>query len=146
MSLTIHNTTDWPAEKLLPYGAEITKAMHKLAARFPREVTVIHLAQEIIAGKKQLWLIMDGEKFVSFVLTEIQTNDATGKKTLFVPSLAGEDGIESVPLIAALEEWGRENGCDESAVFGRTGWKRSLAKEGYTMEMALFRKPLERAA
>jgi hypothetical protein len=85
MNLSIHNTTDWPAEKIMSYGAEVTAAMRKLVERFPRDVTVLHLAQEIIAGKKQLWLIMDGEKFVSFVLTEIQINEATGAKTLVIP-------------------------------------------------------------
>lgn len=144
--LTIHNTTDWPEEKLMPYGREITKAMHKLAARFPREVTVQHLAQEIIAGKKQLWLIMDGERFVSFVLTEIQTNDATGAKTLLIPSFAGDEGISTVPLIVELEKWGIENGCTESRTLGRKGWTKPMAEQGYKVDVVLFRKPLERAS
>jgi hypothetical protein len=142
MSLSVHNTTDWPADRLLPYGREITAAMHKLAARFPREVSVPHLAQEIISGKRQLFLILDGERFVSFVLTEIQTNDATGVKTLVIPSFAGEEGASTVHLIGELEAWGRENGCDESLIFGRMGWKKPLAAEGYKMDMCLFRKKI----
>jgi hypothetical protein len=142
MALSVHNTTDWPAERLLPYGAEITKAMHKLVNRFPRDITVVHLAREIIAGKKQLWLIMDGEKFVSFVLTEIQINEATGVKNLLIASLAGEEGASTVPLGVELEKWGIENGCTEVRTLARKGWTRPLEQNGYKMDMVLFRKPI----
>ncbi|TIO15631.1 MAG: hypothetical protein E5X86_19880 [Mesorhizobium sp.] len=146
MTLAIHNTTTWPEEKLLAYGREITAAMRKFVERFPREVTIQYLAQEIIAGKKQLWLIMDGERFVSFVLTEIQTNDATGAKTLLIPSFAGDEGTSTVPLIVELENWGIENGCTEARTLGRKGWTKPMAEQGYRMDAVLFRKPLERAA
>jgi len=143
MTLSVHNTSiGWSPEKFAPYGPEVTAAMKKLADKFPREVSVKHLAEEIITGKRQLWLILDGERFVSFVLTEIQTNEATGYKTLLIPSFAGEEGEETVPLISKLEAWGRENGCDESIIYGRAGWKRSVAKEGYQAAMMVFRKAL----
>jgi hypothetical protein len=142
MALSVHNTTSWPAEKLLPYGADITKAMRKLVDRFPRDITVLHLAQEIIAGKKQLWLILEGEKFVSFVLTEIQINDATGLKNLLVVSLAGDEGAATVPLGIELEKWGIENGCTEARTLARKGWTRPLLAHGYKEHMVLFRKPI----
>lgn len=141
MTLSIHNTIDWPAEKLLPYGPEITAAMKKLRDKFPREVDIPTLHQEIIAGKRQLWLVLRGDEFVSFVLTSIQT-EPTQHKTLFIPSAAGEDGLASVHLIKHLEEWGRENGCDMSVVYGVWGWKRALAEEGYEMDTVLFKKAL----
>lgn len=142
MTLSVHNTVNWPAEKFLPYGPAITAAMHKLADRFPREVSVQHLAQEIMTGKRQLWLIMDGERFVSFVLTEIQTNDANGLKTMVIPSFAGEEGAATVHLIGELEKWGRENGCDEAIIYGRAGWKRSVGEQGYKPDMTIYRKAL----
>ena len=140
--MDVFNTIDWPAEKLLPYGREITRAMRKLVERFPREVTLQHLAQEILNGSRQLWLIMDGDKFISFVLTEIKVNQATGLKTLLIPSFAGEEGAGTVHLIGKLEAWGRENGCDESVIYGRDGWRRPLSAQGYHKDMAIFRKAL----
>lgn len=145
MSLSVHNTTTWPAEKLLPYGAQITAAMRKLVDRFPREITVLHLAQEIITGKKQLWLIMDDEKFVSIVLTEIQINDATGAKNLHIASLAGDEGASTVPLGVELEKWGIENGCTEARTLAREGWTKPLLKHGYKKRMVLFCKPIGEA-
>lgn len=137
-------TNDWSFEKLAPYTKSVTAAMKKLQERFPREVDVGHLANEIISGKRQLWLILnDDDSFMSFVLSEIQTNNATGLKTIVVPTMAGEDGPASVPLIAEIEKYGLEQGCDKSAVYGRAGWKRSVAKEGYELEMCIFGKPLK---
>ena len=78
--------------------------MHKLVARFPREVTIKSLAEDIITGKQVLWLILEGDEFRSFVLTEIKHNPATDIKTSFVTSLAGEDGIDAVPL-DTMADW-----------------------------------------
>lgn len=136
-------TNDWSFEKLAPYTKSVTAAMKKLQERFPREVDVGHLANEIISGKRQLWLILeDDDSFISFLLSEIQTNNATGLKTIVLPSFAGEKGTETVHLIGAVEDWGREMGCDEVIAYGRWGWKRAMEKEGYEMNMVAFRKTL----
>lgn len=136
-------TTDWTFEQLAPYTKQITAAIHKLRDRFPRDVVPAHLVGEIERGKRQLWLILtDDDEFVSFVLTEIQTADATGLKTMIIPSFAGEEGAATVHLIGELERWGKEQGCDEAMVYGRLGWKRPLAAEGYKMDMTTFRKAL----
>jgi hypothetical protein len=141
--MKVELTSNWSPERFAPYGAAVTGAMRKLAERFPREVRIEHLAQEVVSGKRQLWLILDDDDhFVSFVLTEIQVNDATGLKTLVIPSFAGEEGAGTVPLIGALENWAREQGCDEVMVWGRLGWKKPLAKQGYSLDLAIFRKPL----
>lgn len=136
-------TSDWSFEQLAPYTKDITAAMQKLRDKFPREVDVQHLANEIITGKRQLWLILnDDDSFISFLLSEIQTNNATGLKTVVLPSFAGEKGAETVHLIGAVEDWGREQGCDEAIAYGRWGWKRAMEKEGYEMNMVAFRKTL----
>jgi hypothetical protein len=142
MSLEIHNTQDWEPERVLRYGAEITEAFRKMQARFPREVTVKSLAEDAMSGRQVLWLILDGEEFRSFVMTEIKHTPATDLKSVFITSLAGDDGIDAVPLISAIEEWGREQGATQTVIVGRMGWKRPLAKEGYTMDAVVFRKEL----
>lgn len=142
--MRVELTTTWPRERILAYGPQLTAAMRKLQDRFPREVTVDNLFQEIQTGRRQLWIILDDDdRFVSFVLTNIQTNEATGLKTLLIPSFAGTEGATTVPLIGALEAWGREQGCDEAQVYGRRGWKPALAKEGYALDLAIYRKTLK---
>jgi len=141
--LRVELTDSWSPEKFAPYGASVTAAMRKLQERFPREVTVEHLAREIIEGKRQCWLFLDDDdRFISFVLTSIEVNNANGLKTLHIPSYAGEEGAACVPLIGKIEDWARSKGCDAVLVYGRRGWKRPLAKEGYAEDMCLFRKNL----
>lgn len=141
--MRIELTSDWSFDRLAPYTKDITAAMHKLKAQFPREVDVQHLAGEIISGKRQLWLILeDDDSFISFLLSSIDVNDATGLKTLVLPSFAGEKGTETVRLIGAVEQFGRDQGCDECIAYGRWGWKRAMEKEGYKMSMVAFRKTL----
>jgi hypothetical protein len=136
-------TSDWSPEQFAPYGEAVTAAMRKLAQRFPREVTVPHLVEEIVNGRRQLWLILDDDGgFVSFVLTTIEINNANGLKTLHIPSFAGDEGASTVHLVGKIEEWGREHGCDAVLVYGRRGWKRPLDREGYREDMTLFRKSL----
>lgn len=140
--LEIHNTTDWPYEKVAPYGPAITAAMHKLVARYPKDVTLKGLAADVISGKQQLWLILEGEAFSSFVLTEIRTNPATENKAVMVTSMAGEDGPVSAPLIAKIEDWARSIGAHEVSVLGRVGWRKLLGREGYATDAVLYRKDL----
>lgn len=143
MTLDVHNTTSWSEGQLLRYGAEITRAMHKLADRFPKDLTVASLFDEIASGRRQLWLILDGPRFVSFVLTELKLVEPTGHRICMITDLAGEDGEASVPLIGKIEAWAREQGADEMAIMGRLGWKRSLAKQGYRADVMVYRKMLE---
>jgi len=92
MTLSIHNTVDWPFEKIAAYGPDITAAFKKLVDRFPRDITLKSLADDVLSGRQQLWLILDGEEFKSFVTTEIKINDYTGHKSVHLINLAGEGG------------------------------------------------------
>ena len=81
----------------------------------------------------------DGTRRVRYI------NPITGGSTMPLMDcyLAQIDkGTETVPLIHAVEDWGREQGCDECIGYGRWGWKRAMEKEGYEMNMVAFRKTL----
>lgn len=142
MTLSIHLTSDWPYERVARYGREITAAIKKLVERFPRDITVDGLAQDILTGKNQLWLILDGEAFVAFVTTEIKVNTDTGHKTVVVSELAGEGGTDVVPLIAPIEEWARSIGAHAITPIGRLGWRKALARQGYDADIVLYSKDL----
>ena len=142
MSLSIHLTTDWPFERVARYGREVTAAMKKLVERFPDELTLSGLADDVISGKNQLWLILDGEDFKAFVTSEIKVNEETGRKIVMLSELAGEGGIDLVPLIEAIEKWAREIGAHELTPLGREGWRKPLAKAGYKPKLVLYSKDL----
>lgn len=142
MTLSIHLTLDWPYERIAQYGREITCAMKKLADRFPRDLTVKSMAQDIVSGKNQLWLILEGEQFKAFVTSEIKVNSETGNKTVVLSELAGDGGIDLVALIHPIEEWARSVGATELTPVGRLGWRKALAKAGYEADIVLYRKEL----
>lgn len=143
MTLSIHNTTDWPFEKIAVYGPQITAAFKKLADRFPKDMTVRSIADEVMSGRQQLWLIMDGEEFKSFVTTEIKINQHTGHKSVQLVNLAGEGGQDLVGLIADIEAWAIEQGAEEIIPMCRAGFKRPLEGLGYRQDVSLYRKTLK---
>lgn len=138
--MRIELTSDWPAERIARYGPDITAALRKLVDRFPNVWTMRSLADELFSGKSQLWLILDGEDFLSFVLTEIKTTPATGYKSVILTGLAGEGGIDVCPLIADIERWAWSIGADEVCPVGRLGWKKGLAPLGYSADIIFYRK------
>lgn len=140
--MRIYNTQDWEPERVFRYGPEITAAMKKLVERFPREVTMKSLAEDIISGRQQLWLILEDEEFRSFVLTEIKITPATEIRTVYVTAMAGDNGVISTPLIKDIEAWAKAEGATQAKVIGRWGWKRPLAEEGYDMDAVVYRKEL----
>lgn len=142
MTLSIHLTTDWPFERVSRYGREITAAMKKLVERYPDELTLKGLAEDVITGKNQLWLILDEEDFKAFVTSEIKVNDETGRRTLILSELAGEGGLDLVPMIDTIEDWARANDIKEITPLGREGWRKPLAKAGYKPKFVLYSKDL----
>ena len=141
MTLSIHLTTDWPFERVAVYGREITAAMKKLVERFPNDLTMQGMAEEIISGKQQLWLILEGEEFKAFVTSEIKVNEA-GRKTVQLMELAGDGGVDLVPMINDIEAWAVEIGASELNPLGREGWRKPLAKAGYRPKLVLYSKDL----
>ncbi len=143
MSLTIHLTQDWPIERLARYGPELTAAMNKLVARFPDDLSVKKIADQLIAGEQQLWLILDeNEKFHAFATSEITTSETTGRKRVMLCELAGEGGTDLVAMIEPFEAWARKIGADEVCFVGRTGWRKAFSKHGYEPVVMRFRKEL----
>lgn len=143
MTLSIHLTQDWPLERLARYGPEITQAMNKLVARFPDDLSVSEIADQLMRGEQQLWLILDEhEAFHAFATSEITTSEFTGRKRVMLCELAGDGGINLVDMIEPFEAWAREIGADEVCIVGRTGWRKPFAKHGYEPVVMRFKKEL----
>lgn len=142
MTIALHNTQDWPADKVMGYGPDLTAAMFKLRDRFPNDISVPVLMQDIVSGARQLWLVLDDEAFVSFVLTEIKTIVATSHKVVVVTDVAGGGGPEQCSLMPTIEEWARDIGAREVRLVGRLGWRKALAREGYQVDLMTYTKAI----
>lgn len=142
MTLSIHLTLDWPYERVARYGKEITAAMRKLAGRYPNDISVKSMADDLFTGKNQLWLILDeGETFHAFVTSEIKVSE-NGHKSVMLSELAGDGGVDLVPLIKPIEDWARSIGAKELTPLGREGWRKPLSREGYKPKFVLYSKDL----
>ncbi|WP_349628729.1 hypothetical protein [Bartonella bilalgolemii] len=139
---SLHCTHQWPWEKMALYREAINAAMRKYAQRFPHDVCLKHVAEEIIGGQVQLWLILKNRtEFSAFGITKIEkTHD--GKKRVVILDLAGQGGIKLVPLIDQLEQWARTIKVDEILTLGRSGWAKMLVHHGYAINLIHYRKVL----
>jgi hypothetical protein len=135
-------TADWTLDQLLPYSPQITASMRKLREKFPEDGTMESMAADMLSGSIQLWIMFDGEEFKGIVLTTIKVVEVTGFRAVLVVGLAGDDGVELSPHIAAIEDWGREQGLDSCQPVGRMGWKKPLEKLGYEIDRVIYRKAL----
>lgn len=138
--MRVENTSAWSFEQISPYTARITALFRKLEAQFPDDVTVEMLARECIAGKRILWLVLDGEDLKAVCMTQIRPT-ATGKKAAVLMDLAGEDPEAWADAVCeALESWADEQGADMYRVEGRGGWGVILKKRGYREFARLWSK------
>lgn len=140
MSAELHLTSNWPVERVLSYSPQITAAMKKIIERFPDDATLKSMADDVLSGAVQMWVMLDGDEFKGVVLTDFQTVPATGHKAARIVALGGVDGVDLCPHIATIEEWAWENNADCVLPVGREGWKRPLAKLGYSVERIVYRK------
>ncbi|MCZ2158671.1 hypothetical protein NPX99_05195 [Bartonella sp. 220] len=137
-----HLTEQWPWEKIAPYQEALNAALKKYAKRFPDDVCLATIAEELATGQAQLWLILKNKtQFSAFAITKIERTQR-GKKHVVLSDLAGEGGLELVPLIEKVEQWARSIHAEELHLFGRIGWVKMLARHGYSRNLIHYRKAL----
>lgn len=93
------------------------------------EQTAETICQEIAKGEAQAWAVIDSgtEALVGALVSHIG-QFPSGLKCLTVTLCATQDtdiAWESMRgVIATMEEFGREYGCDVIRIYGRRGWER----------------------
>ncbi|CBI76845.1 conserved protein of unknown function [Bartonella clarridgeiae 73] len=140
---SLHSTHQWSWEKIALYREAINAAMRKYARRFPHDVCLEHIAEEIITGQTQLWLILKNRtEFSAFGITKIERTH-NGKKRVVILDLAGQGGVKLVSLIDQLEQWAHSIDADEILTLGRSGWAKMLVHQGYAINLIHYRKVLK---
>ncbi|GAA5100551.1 hypothetical protein [Bartonella acomydis] len=142
-SYAAHLTQKWSWEKIAPYQKPLNAALEKYAKRFPDDVCLQTIAEELIAGQAQLWLVLkNNHQFSAFALTKVESTHK-GKKCVILSDLAGEGGLELVPLIDKVEAWARTINAEEIQMFARAGWAKMLSQHGYSRNLIHYRKVLK---
>lgn len=141
MISVVNASRDMGWEEVQRHVPAIKANFEKLQKRFPTDTTVQSLLSEVLEGRKELWLVLDGDRVLATACTAIETINATGVRIARLMDLAGSDiGAWAGPLNRALEAWGTENGVDYYAVEGRSGWGRVIEPMGYRKHATLWRK------
>ena len=140
-TLSLHNTADWDYNDL--DWPNIMAAIRRFVEEYPNEASMESLVQELMFGKKQLWVVRNEEDVtVSVVLVEFETVLSTGHCRCIVYAFAGDRGVEALPMLSQLEEYAKRYGAEEMRIFGRRGWKRLLEPQGYGEHAVVLSKDL----
>ncbi|MBB5074331.1 hypothetical protein HNQ69_001469 [Bartonella callosciuri] len=139
---SVHLTDQWTWEKIAPYQKALNAALKKYAKRFPDDVCLKTIAEELATGQAQLWLILKNKtQFSAFAITKVEKT-YRGKKRVVLSDLAGEGGLKLVKLIDKIEQWARSINAEEMHMFGRSGWAKMLVHHGYSRNLIHYRKAL----
>lgn len=144
--LTLHLTTIMKPEEFDPLWPEILTCFEKYVSKFPEYETVEHMCEDVLLGRRDLWVVKDETgKVILTPLTEI-TTFPTGNKVLTCCEVAGERIQDALPLLEQIEQWAVKNhGVTESHFPGRLGYRKILGSYGYKERTIIFTKQLENA-
>jgi hypothetical protein len=103
--------------------------------------TTTEIHERLLHGQMQLWGAFEGETCL-FVVTEVVSGPAGPEVQVVIGGGHLDEDKAILRHIALIEQWARSIGALSVVVWGRLGWKKALAQQGYTFETALFRRPL----
>jgi len=89
----------------------------------------------IISGKMQLWPAEKG-----CLVTELVTYP---RKLVLNVFLGGGDLEQLVDMHAAVEDWGKAQGCSGATIIGRAGWERVYKDRGWKRQHVVLAKEFD---
>jgi hypothetical protein len=108
---------------VLPYWPEVSGLLGAALRHGRSRFTLDRVQDDLIAGKKRLWVVMQGETLVSAVVTCI--TDFPAKRVCTILLCGGEDADAWVAkVLSAVEEYAAWEECGQVEIIGRPGWQR----------------------
>ena len=92
---------------------------------------------DVLAGRALLWLAWDGW-IVGAGVTQV--HDTERSKVCTLVAWQSDDMARTLPLLATVEDYARDMGCDCVRVCGRQGWARVL--DGYRVTRFVLERRL----
>jgi hypothetical protein len=80
--------------------------------------------RDVLAGASLLWLVWDGQEIVAAAVTELAL--VQGRKICTIVACGGRERRRWLHLLADLEDFARNEGCQATRLYGRRGWLRAL--------------------
>lgn len=123
-----------PLEEVARRWGEIEPPLKLATDRTDGCFAPIHVLQDIMAGRKALWLVEDAGAVIG-VTVGGREDYPTGKRVWQVPYIGGERAEEWYPaIIAEMEARARALGCHGMNATGRPGWERFSRRAGIALK------------
>jgi len=142
MTLKLRLTSEMTAEEMAPLWPGIVRCLEKYCRKFDGYETIQNIIAECAAGKRQLWVITDGDEVILAAVTEIITINATGKKQLVMAECGGSRYAECLELFHEMEDWARAQGATEAVTHCRRGLVRLYEPMGFKTRSIVMTKEL----
>ena len=92
----------------------------------------------LFTGAHLLWMAIADDKIEAIATTELAK--VGSRKICTIVACAGENRERWLPLIAGIEKFAKNEGCDAMRIYGRRGWKRVL--DDYRIKYVVLEKVL----
>ena len=90
----------------------------------------VDLEADILSSRSLLWIAWNKQAIEAAAAT-VLINSEIGKVCI-ITACGGNDMPRWLPLIAAIENYARAEGCTRVRIYGRKGWLRALDGYGQT--------------
>ena len=93
------------------------------------------IEKDVLAGDQLLWLAIS-DRVEAAATTHLSRNVCT------VTAVGGYQRERWLALRAKIEKYAKDEGCHTIRAYGRKGWERVLANDGYRVEHVILEKAL----
>jgi len=93
------------------------------------------IESDVLKGDQLLWLAIS-DHVEAAATTHLSRNACT------VTAVSGHQRERWLPLRAKIEKYAKDEGCHTIRAYGRKGWERVLANDGYRIEHVILEKAL----
>ena len=94
----------------------------------------------LLNGTFQLWSVANDLKEVKAWAVSQMVVDTDGERTMVIRWAGGSDLKQWIQQIDWAEHFARTHDLSRVAVWGRPGWKKTLAPYGYTLDHCVYSK------
>lgn len=99
--------------------------------------TLSDILDGLLQKEMQLWVWQGGRTVHAALVTKIENRD--DKRWCLFLAIGGHRMEEWISYLPYIEQWAREQGCQEMRIYGRIGWAK---RTGYAIDYARMSKAL----
>ena len=129
-------------EKIRDIWPQVDEFIISAYQRDDQVVAIDQVYKDLLENKSQLWGFFD-ETLKAVVVGRVRAGQRFRGYELYI--VAGEGKEHWTQWILPIEEYARQQSCQELYITGRQGWARVFKDLGYTVKYVTLSKDLEDA-